>query len=108
MFLPLVEYSHAEPKPALAERWKHSPDYRIWTFYLRRDVKWHDGVTVTAHDIKFTLDLMDKIAQWMQMQGMVSCEVIDDFTFTLTYKKSSMYALDYWSVYWPKHLLEEE
>lgn len=107
VFLPLVELSHAEPKPALAERWEHSPDCRIWTFYLRRDVRWHDGVTTTAHDIKFSLDLMDKIVQFKQMMGIVSYEVVDDFTFTLTYKKPSMYALDYWSVYWPKHLLED-
>ena len=107
VFLPLVEHSHAEPKPALAERWEHSPDYKTWTFYLRRDVRWHDGVTTTAHDIKFTLDLMDKLAKLKQIQGIVSYDVIDDFTFTITYKKSSMYALDYWSVYWPKHLLED-
>jgi len=107
VFLPLVEYSHSELKPALAERWEHSPDYKIWTFYLRRDVRWHDGVTTTAYDIKFSLDLMDKQAQLKQMLGIASYEVIDDFTFTLTYKKPSMYALDYWSVYWPKHLLED-
>lgn len=107
VFLPLVEYSHAGPKPALAERWEHSPDYKIWTFYLRRDVKWHDGVTTTAHDIKFTFDLMDKIAQLNQVLGVVSYEAIDDFTFIVEYKKSRMYALDYWSVYWPKHLLED-
>ncbi len=108
VFLPLVELSHLEPiKPALAERWEHSPDCRIWTFYLRRDVRWHDGVTTTAHDIKFSLDLMDKIVQFKQMMGIVSYEVVDDFTFTLTYKKPSMYALDYWSVYVPKHLLED-
>ncbi len=107
VFLPLVEYSQPEPKPALAEQWKHSPDYRIWTFYLRRGVKWHDGVAVTAHDIKFTVDLMDQILQAKQMLGIVSCEVIDDFTLTLTYKKPSIFALDWWNVYWPKHLLED-
>lgn len=107
VFLALVEYSNAEPNPALAERWEHSPDYKTWTFYLRKDVKWHDGVTTTAHDIKFTLDLLDKLANLKKMQGIVSYDVIDDFTFTITYVKSSMYALDYWSVYWPKHLLED-
>jgi ABC-type transport system substrate-binding protein len=107
VFLPLVEESHDEQKPALAERWEHSPDYKIWTFYLRKDVRWHDGVTTTAHDIKFSLDLMDEVVQFKQMQGIASYEVIDDFTFAITYKKPSIYALDYWSVYWPKHLLED-
>ncbi len=48
VFLPLVEYSNSEPMPALAERWEHSQDLRIWTFFLRQDVKWHDGVPTTA------------------------------------------------------------
>lgn len=109
VFLPLVEYSHAEPLPALAERWEHSPDYTTWTFFLHKNIKWHDGVPTTAHDIKFTFDLLDKTPQFKQvkqMRGIVSYSVIDDFTFTITYKKPSIYALDYWSVYWPKHLLE--
>jgi peptide/nickel transport system substrate-binding protein len=107
MFLPLVEYSHKELKPALAVRWEHSSDYKTWTFYLNKDIRWHDGVATTAHDIKFTLDLLDELAKLKQMQGIDSYDVIDDFTFTITYKKPSMYALDYWSVYWPKHLLED-
>jgi peptide/nickel transport system substrate-binding protein len=107
VFLPLVEYSDAEPKPALAERWEHSPDYKIWTFYLNKDVKWHDGVPTTAHDIQFTFDLLDKVAQLKQILGVVSYEAVDDYIFSITYKKSSKQALDYWSVYWPKHLLED-
>lgn len=107
VFLPLVEHSHAGHKPALAKRWEHTPDYKIWTFYLNKDVRWHDGVPTTAHDIEFTFDLLDKIAQLKQFLGVVSYRAIDDFTFSVTYKKSSVYALDYWSVYWPKHLLED-
>jgi peptide/nickel transport system substrate-binding protein len=101
-----VEYSHSEIKPALAERWEHSADYKTWTFYLSRKIRWHDGVKTTAHDIKFTLDLLDQLANLKKIQSIASYDVVDDFTFTITYKKPSMYALDYWSVYWPKHLLE--
>ena len=63
MFLPLVNYELGsfcgEPTPALAERWEHSPDYRVWTVWLRENVSWHDGVPVTADDIKFTVDLLN-------------------------------------------------
>lgn len=74
MFLPLVEsmYGYQVPQPALAERWEHSEDYREWTFYLRKDVKWHDDVPVTAHDIKFTVDLRRKLNR-----GGGSVEVLD-------------------------------
>ena len=41
----------------LAESWEHLPDSREWTIQLRTDVRWHDGVAVTAHDVKFTVDL---------------------------------------------------
>ena len=59
VFSPLVERDErGNFVPRLAERWEHSADYREWTYYLRRDVRWHDGVPVTAHDVKFSLDLV--------------------------------------------------
>ena len=57
MFLPLANEDEKGAQPVLAERWEHSEDYREWTYFLRKDVRWHDGVPVTAHDIKFTMDL---------------------------------------------------
>ena len=42
--------------PDLAERWAVSPDGKTWTFHLRKNVKWHDGVPFTAEDVKFTFD----------------------------------------------------
>ena len=58
VFLPLVSRNEeGELEGRLARRWEHSPDYRIWTIHLRTDVRWHDGEPVSAHDIKFTLDL---------------------------------------------------
>jgi peptide/nickel transport system substrate-binding protein len=103
-----VEYSQFDtPQPSLAERWEHSPDYKTWTFFLNKNVKWHDGVATTAHDIEFTFDLLDKAANIKEVQGIESYEAVNDHTFAITYKKPSKYALDYWSVYWPKHLLED-
>ena len=110
MFLPLVtEDSLGRPWVGrLAERWEHSPDFRLWTFHLRRDVRWHDGVPVTAHDIRFSLELFanpdilfDNV--WHEME---SFTILDDFTFKMTFKKP-VDALDSWRVYYPKHLLEK-
>jgi peptide/nickel transport system substrate-binding protein len=39
----------------LATRWEHSPDYKRWTFHLRKGVKFHNGDDVTAEDVKFSL-----------------------------------------------------
>lgn len=42
--------------PDIAERWTISGDGRVYTFYLRDNVFWHDGAKLTAYDAKFTFD----------------------------------------------------
>ena len=41
-------------KPALAEFWTNSPDGKTWTFRLRKNLRWSDGVPLTADDVIFT------------------------------------------------------
>ena len=43
-----------EVEPVLAERWEYSADGRTCTFFLRKDVRWHDGQPFTARDVVFT------------------------------------------------------
>jgi oligopeptide transport system substrate-binding protein len=43
----------ALPTPAAATSWETSPDGLIWTFHLRRDARWSDGVPVTADDFVY-------------------------------------------------------
>jgi peptide/nickel transport system substrate-binding protein len=42
--------------PMLAESWKLSPDGRVYDFTLRKGVKFHNGDTVTAEDVKFSFE----------------------------------------------------
>jgi peptide/nickel transport system substrate-binding protein len=42
----------------LAERWSWQDNYRNLVFFLRKDVKWHDGKPFTSKDVKFTFDLL--------------------------------------------------
>jgi peptide/nickel transport system substrate-binding protein len=42
----------------LAERWSWQDSYRNLVFFLRRDVRWHDGQPFTAKDVKFTFDMV--------------------------------------------------
>lgn len=44
--------------PDLARNWKISDDGLTYTFYLRRDARWHDGVPVTANDVVFTVQTL--------------------------------------------------
>ncbi len=43
-------------KPGLAEKWETSEDGLTWTFFLRENVKFHDGKPLTANDVKWTFD----------------------------------------------------
>jgi peptide/nickel transport system substrate-binding protein len=50
VFDGLVRYKGAttDVEPALAEKWDVSADGRVWTFQLRRNVKFHDGTPLDA------------------------------------------------------------
>ncbi len=41
-----------EPAPDIAQRWQISNDGKTYTFYLRNDVRFHDGREVKAEDFK--------------------------------------------------------
>ena len=43
--------------PELAQSWEVSKDGLTYTFYLRHDVRWHDGMPFTARDVVFTIRL---------------------------------------------------
>jgi oligopeptide transport system substrate-binding protein len=38
----------------MADRWKHSDDYSIWTFHIGEDRKWSNGDPVTGQDFVFS------------------------------------------------------
>lgn len=40
--------------PELAERWEESDDGLVYTFHLRRGVRWHDGRPFTPEDVRQT------------------------------------------------------
>ncbi|HAO99128.1 MAG TPA: hypothetical protein DCQ83_03680 [Fibrobacteres bacterium] len=60
--LVFIDYK-GEVKGRLAEKWNTFNGNQRITFYLRKDVKWHDGVPFTASDVKFTYDaIMDQMS----------------------------------------------
>ena len=91
---------YAELEPRLAQSWEHSADNREWTYHLRTDVRWDDGVPVTAHDVKFTLDLLSHpdVAEYV----FESVTVLDDYTVKIRAASHDQVGI----TYFPKHLLE--
>ena len=53
----------AELTPALAESWEHDADGKVWTFKLRKNVKFHDGTAFNAAAVCFNYD------RWYNMKG---------------------------------------
>ncbi len=46
--------------PDLAHSWQISKDGKTYTFFLRKDVLFHDGAELTAEDVKATYDRISK------------------------------------------------
>jgi peptide/nickel transport system substrate-binding protein len=83
--------------PGLAESWTTSPDGMVWTFKLRRGVRFHDGTPLDAAAVKFTFDrVIDpahphaKSGKWSFVTGYLSSvksvDVLDPQTVQLHLK----------------------
>jgi peptide/nickel transport system substrate-binding protein len=64
-FNNLVFFDPAKPTESmdtivgdLAQRWSWQDNYKNLVFFLRKDVKWHDGKPFTSKDVKFTFDML--------------------------------------------------
>ncbi|MEW6533903.1 MAG: peptide-binding protein [Thermodesulfobacteriota bacterium] len=98
----------------LAERWEISDDKLRIRFYLRNDVRWHDGVPFTAADVEFTYRVyVDPKTPTAYASDFLRIEengvrVLDDYTVEVTYRKPYAPALASWAKakILPKHLVE--
>ena len=88
--------------PAIAQRWNHSDDYRIWTFAIAQGITFHNGKPVTATDVKLAWERFVREGVWLvspqplsQIRGaavyrsgvvtqIVGILVLDDFRVQIT------------------------
>ncbi len=56
LFDNLLDFNQANQPvlPAMAESWEASADKKVYTFHLRKDLKFSDGSPITAQDFVFT------------------------------------------------------
>ena len=90
VFEPLVINAHDGVKPWLAESWDISPDGKVYTFHLRKDVKYSDGTPFTAQSVKQNIDavMANRTRHaWLDMINEIDrSEAPDEHTFRLVLK----------------------
>lgn len=87
-----TDVNTTEPIGDLATKWEISTDGVTYSFTLRDGVKFHDGVPLTANDVKFTYELMlnpkTQSPRTAQLTDRIkSIDVVDDTHITYTLKK---------------------
>ncbi|MCX5715677.1 MAG: peptide-binding protein [Candidatus Omnitrophica bacterium] len=99
--------------PDLAQKWEISDDGLTITFYLRQNVRWHDGKLFTADDVKFTYEkLIDPDIKTLYSGAfgkIAELKTPDRFTVQVVYKEPFSPGLADWAVkIMPKHILENQ
>lgn len=133
LFEGLVTYDPEtlDPVPGVAERWESNADGTQWTFYLREDARWSDGVAITAQTVvdSWLRTLAPETAseyaymQTMVVEGaadynggdggpdVVGIRAIDDYTFQVDLSVPAAYFVTmlphYAFAIHPLHVIEE-
>lgn len=104
--------------PNLATKWEVSEEGRVFTFYLRKGVKWSDGVPFTADDIMFwyedvllNKELTPAPPSWFSIKGQPGkMKKVDDYTIQIEFPEPFGFFLTLFAGYGdyvclPKHYL---
>jgi peptide/nickel transport system substrate-binding protein len=75
--------------PGLAERWEITPDGKEYTFYLRKDVKFHNSEPFNADSVVFTFNRMaDPEAKTLaRVPQFDRAEKVDEYTAKIVFKQ---------------------
>lgn len=87
------------PKPWIAESWEVSPDGLVYTFHIRNDVVWSDGIPMTADDVVYSFATLmdpkvDAAAQRSYLKDLDHAEKLDDYTVRFVFKRLYFRALE--------------
>lgn len=104
IYTPLLGYDNGLQKAndGLTTGHETSADGLVWTFHIRKGVKWSDGQPFTAQDVKFTFDCafqdyVDNSVKdsFLQSDGTLpKTEAPDDLTFVIRLGEPSALLID--------------
>ncbi|MBI2435915.1 MAG: hypothetical protein HYV26_23925 [Candidatus Hydrogenedentes bacterium] len=102
-----------EWKPLLAESWEVSEDHLVYTFHLRKDARFSDGVPLTSQDVKFTIEAIlnpanDTATPRSYLIYVQAVETPDDHTVVIKCKQPYFLHMTQFATLWayPKHVFE--
>ena len=81
-------------RPYIFEGWELNDDFTEFTFFLRKGLKWSDGVELTTEDVRFRIE--DEVFNEELSPGLntrpyiwggepMTMEIIDDYTFKVSF-----------------------
>ena len=97
--------------PLLAEKWSISPDFKTWTFQLRKGVQWHRGYgEFTSADVKKSWEWSLREESLNPFRGTLEAylpglEITDDHEFVLRLDPGRYDVPNQLSTRWNSHLL---
>ena len=109
----LVRYKDGKVTPLLATSWDKADGGKVWTFKLRKGVKFHNGEDFNAHAVKYTMERQVKLegySAW-HYEAVTDIKIIDDYTvqFICAYPiPLDLMMSNYYGVYMVPPKLSEE
>ncbi len=115
MFNSLVRYPLGDMgnvdgiEPDLAEKWEVASENRIWTFHLRKGVKFHKGYgELTAEDVKFSFERQKDLPWGGEYKHVEKIETPDKYTVKFTLKHSDPFFLQKLINYHGGHIVSKK
>jgi peptide/nickel transport system substrate-binding protein len=105
--------------PDLAQSWEIAEDAKTYTFFLRKDVQFHDGAELTAEDVKATFDRIAKPPSGISIPRSILFKSVSEINardkYTVEFKLSEPRPVNFmmsafasgWNVIVRKQTLEE-
>jgi len=96
----------ADPVPTV-ENGGVTDSGRVWTFHIRPNVKWSDGVPLTARDVAYTYNriLRQKLSMYLSyFTGVTKVEAPDDQTVVITSKRPNAVMTALYVPILPEHI----
>jgi peptide/nickel transport system substrate-binding protein len=91
----------------LATDWSVSDDGLVWTFTIRENAKWSDGVPLTAKDVAFTYNYIIKndLSNFTAYTNLIDeATAVDDYTVQFTCSKPKPDMTRHWVPILPEHI----